>query len=162
MIYTTIDSPLGELLLTGDGEALTGLHIREGRRPVEPAPGTERAPAAFAAAEAQLGGYFAGERWEFDLALDERAGTPFQRQVWNALREIPYGETASYGELAERVGRPTAVRAVGAANGRNPISVIVPCHRVIGTGGSLTGYGGGLERKRLLLELEQSCAALRC
>ena len=154
MIYTTIGSPLGELLLTSDGEALTGLHMQEGRRPAEPAPGAEREPSAFGDAETQLRQYFAGEGTQFDLVLDERAGTPFQREVWNALREIPYGQTASYLELAERVGRPTAVRAVGAANGRNPISVIVPCHRVIGSTGSLTGYGGGVARKRLLLELE--------
>jgi methylated-DNA-[protein]-cysteine S-methyltransferase len=106
----------------------------------------------------QLGEYFAGERTEFDLELDTTPGTEFQRTVWAALREIPYGQTISYAELARRIGRPTAFRAVGLANGRNPISIIVPCHRVIGSGGSLTGYGGGLDRKALLLDLERKLA----
>ncbi len=103
---------------------------------------------------AQLEEYFAGERTSFDIPLAPE-GAPFEREVWRALEEIPYGETVSYGEIARRVGQPTAARAVGTANGRNPIAVIVPCHRVIGADGSLTGYGGGLERKRLLLELER-------
>lgn len=110
---------------------------------------------AFPDAVEQLAEYFAGERTEFDLPL-EMEGTAFQRTVWSALREIPYGETCSYGEIARNIGSPAAFRAVGLANGHNPISIIVPCHRVIGANGSLTGYGGGLERKRLLLDLEKS------
>lgn len=152
--YTTVDSPLGELLLFGDGEALAGVstppkdgsphHIGE-RWVADKAPFTE--------VKRQLAAYFAGELREFDLPLAP-AGTPWQLRVWRALTTIPYGETAGYGELAEELGRPTASRAVGAANGRNPISVIVPCHRVIGANGSLTGYAGGLERKKKLLNLE--------
>jgi methylated-DNA-[protein]-cysteine S-methyltransferase len=105
-----------------------------------------------------LAEYFAGERQEFDVPLDDAAGTEFQRKVWAELREIPYGETISYAELAQRIGQPTAFRAVGLANGRNPISIIVPCHRVVGSGGSLTGYGGGTDRKQLLLDLEAKTA----
>jgi len=108
----------------------------------------------------QLEEYFAGERTIFDIPLAPE-GAPFEREVWRALEEIPYGETVSYGEIARRVGQPTAARAVGTANGRNPIAVIVPCHRVIGADGSLTGYGGGLERKRLLLELERGQGRLQ-
>lgn len=150
--YTTLDSPIGELLLVGDGKALHGLYMQDGRRK-RIQPGWERADEPFAAVAAQLAEYFAGERREFDvpLVLD---GPPFQRQAWQALREIPYGETVSYGEQARRIGQPDAARAVGAANGQNPIAVIVPCHRVIGADGSLTGFGGGLERKRLLLDFE--------
>jgi methylated-DNA-[protein]-cysteine S-methyltransferase len=151
-LYTTVDSPIGELLLTGDGTALHGLYMQAGRRKrIEP--GWERSDGPFAAVAAQLEEYFAGERREFDvpLLLD---GPPFQRQAWHALRDIPYGETVTYGEQARRIGHPDAARAVGAANGQNPIAVIVPCHRVIGADGSLTGFGGGLERKRLLLDLE--------
>jgi methylated-DNA-[protein]-cysteine S-methyltransferase len=146
--YDTIDSPLGELLLVGDGHALTGLHMG-----AAPDAGWRRDPAAFRAAAEQLGAYFAGELREFDLPLAP-LGTPFQRAVWSALRDIPYGRTTSYAELAAAVGRPGAARAVGAANGRNPISIVIPCHRVIGAGGALTGYGGGLPRKRMLLDLE--------
>jgi methylated-DNA-[protein]-cysteine S-methyltransferase len=109
------------------------------------------------AAVRQLREYFAGERRDFDLPL-EPAGTPFQLTVWDALRGIPYAETINYGQLAVRVGNPTASRAVGLANGRNPISIVVPCHRVIGANGSLTGYGGGLDRKRTLLDLERRTA----
>ncbi|SIO84292.1 methylated-DNA--[protein]-cysteine S-methyltransferase [Nocardiopsis sp. JB363] len=152
--YTTMDSPLGELLLFGDGEALAGVSTppkdgsphRVAERWV-----ADRAP--FAEVRRQLAAYFAGELREFDLPLAP-AGTPWQLRVWRALTTIPYGETAGYGELAEELGRPTASRALGAANGRNPISVIVPCHRVIGANGSLTGYAGGLERKKKLLNLE--------
>ena len=107
----------------------------------------------------QLEGYFAGERRSFALPL-RPVGTPFQLEVWRELERVPYGATASYGELACRIGRPAAVRAVGLANGRNPISIVVPCHRIVGAGGALTGYGGGLERKRLLLDLEQGVTAL--
>jgi methylated-DNA-[protein]-cysteine S-methyltransferase len=150
--YTTIDSPLGELLLSGDGERLSRLYMRVGRG-FRIAPGWLRAEQPFAAARGQLDEYFAGERTRFELELDLH-GSEFQRRVWQALRKIPYGETISYGELARRIGDPGGARAVGAANGRNPVSVIVPCHRVIGADGSLTGYGGGLRNKRLLLELE--------
>jgi len=108
----------------------------------------------------QLEEYFAGKRTTFDVSLAPE-GAPFEREVWRALEEIPYGETVSYGEIARRVGQPTAARAVGTANGHNPIAVIVPCHRVIGADGSLTGYGGGLERKRLLLELERGQGRLQ-
>ena len=154
MIYTTIDSPIGELLLAGEDDALCALHM-DGKPSVRWA----RDDGAFPAAREQLAEYFAGHRRDFDLEL-ELAGTPFQREVWAALREIPYGETISYGELARRVNRPWASRAVGAANGRNPVAIIVPCHRVIGSDGTLTGYGGGLERKRTLLELERGVLPL--
>jgi methylated-DNA-[protein]-cysteine S-methyltransferase len=153
MLYDSVDSPIGELLLTGDGHALTGLWMQDAGRPRRPEAGWRRAPAAFAEAARQLHEYFARERTAFELALAP-AGTPFQLRVWAALREIPYGQTTSYGELADRLGQPGAARAVGLANGRNPIAVIVPCHRVIGADGSLTGFGGGLGRKRALLDLE--------
>ena len=153
LLYTDFDSPVGELLLIGDGERLRGLHFQQGRRPVKIGAGWRRAERPFAAIRGQLDEYFAGERSVFELPLGG-AGTPFQRRVWAALAEIPYGETISYGELARRIGKPAAVRAVGLANGRNPISIVVPCHRVIGADGALTGYGGGVERKRYLLELE--------
>jgi methylated-DNA-[protein]-cysteine S-methyltransferase len=155
LMHTTIESPVGDLLLIGDGERVLGLHMQDGRRPGRAAPGSVRSDEPFAEVREQLRQYFAGERREFDLPLAP-AGTPFQERVWRALREIPYGETASYRELAERIGRPTASRAVGTANGRNPVSIIVPCHRVIGASGALTGYAGGVERKRFLLELEGS------
>jgi methylated-DNA-[protein]-cysteine S-methyltransferase len=153
LLYTTLASPIGELLLLGDGSSLRGLYMQEGRKPMALADGWEPAADAFADVSAQLAEYFAGERTSFDVtvAMD---GTPFQGRVWRALRDIGYGETVSYGELARRVGSPAAARAVGLANGCNPISVIVPCHRVIGANGTLTGYGGGIERKRVLLELE--------
>ena len=156
--YTEIDSPLGAILLRGTARGLTGLFMEQHLRGPGAAEraGWTRAEAPFAAARVQLAEYFVGTRTAFDLALDCEAmgGTPFQRRVWTALLDIPYGETISYGELARRVGQPLAVRAVGLANGRNPLSVIVPCHRVIGAGGQLTGYGGGTERKRALLALE--------
>jgi methylated-DNA-[protein]-cysteine S-methyltransferase len=152
--FTVMPSPIGELTLSGDGRALTGVYMElHKRRPPLPV-GAVRDDSALAAARAQLEEYFEGERVEFDLPL-EAGGTPFQRDVWAALREIPYGETISYGELARRIGRPDASRAVGLANGRNPISIVVPCHRVIGASGTLTGYGGGLDRKRFLLEHER-------
>jgi methylated-DNA-[protein]-cysteine S-methyltransferase len=157
-LYATLDSPVGELLLVGDGEALSGLYMQDGPRPVAIARSWRRADQPFAAARDQLRRYFAGELAEFDLALDG-AGTAFQRRVWRALLEIPYGETVSYGELARWIRRPSAVRAVGLANGRNPISIVVPCHRVIGADGTLTGYAGGLERKSFLLGLEAEGAA---
>jgi methylated-DNA-[protein]-cysteine S-methyltransferase len=148
-----VESPIGPLTLTGDGEALSGLYMDVPQRPPPVAPDAIRDDSAFTAARSQLAAYFAGELRVFDLELALR-GTPFQLAVWEALQAIPYGETVSYGELARRLGRPAASRAVGLANGRNPVSIVVPCHRVIGSGGALTGYGGGLERKRRLLELE--------
>jgi methylated-DNA-[protein]-cysteine S-methyltransferase len=147
--FRNIESPIGRLLLTGTGKGLSGLYLHER----EPAPDWIPDDSRLEEAASQLRRYFARELREFDLALD-LDGTPFQLEVWNALRAIPYGETCSYGELARAIGRPAAVRAVGLANGRNPVSIVVPCHRVIGSNGSLTGYGGGLERKKYLLDLE--------
>ena len=153
MQYRTIESPVGPLTLAGDGRRL--MHLWMVDQTHEPSyGGWERNDKAFSDAIDQLDGYFAGERREFDLELD-LVGTNFQRRVWEALLTIPYGETRSYGYIAEQIGSPGASRAVGLANGRNPIGIIVPCHRVIGANGSLTGYGGGLERKRILLELER-------
>ncbi len=152
-IYTTFDSPLGPLLATGDGHALTRLDMQAARRPVAIGAAWRHDDAAFEELRSQLHEYFAGRRRTFELALAP-AGSAFERRVWSALLEVPYGETSSYGELARRIGAPGAARAVGLANGRNPIAVIIPCHRVIGSDGSLTGYGGGLARKRLLLDLE--------
>ncbi|MFC7327965.1 methylated-DNA--[protein]-cysteine S-methyltransferase [Marinactinospora rubrisoli] len=153
--YTLEPSPVGELLLTGDGAALTGLYMRPEKGWAPPPPDWRRDDALFAETRRQLAAYFAGELREFSLPLAP-SGTPFQLRVWRALTTIPYGRTTSYGEIATRLGRPTASRAVGMANGRNPISIIVPCHRVIGANGSLTGYGGGLPRKERLLRLERS------
>jgi methylated-DNA-[protein]-cysteine S-methyltransferase len=153
--FTITDTPVGPMVLTAEDDALTGAHLHEGRHTPAIDPAWERADddLVLAAAADQLAEYFAGERTEFDLPLDMR-GTAFQRDVWTALRTIPYGSTASYGEIASQVGQPGAARAVGMANGRNPIAVIVPCHRVIGADGTLTGYGGGLPRKQWLLALE--------
>jgi methylated-DNA-[protein]-cysteine S-methyltransferase len=157
MLYTTVNSPVGELLLVGDETALRGLHFPNHRHPL--LPGYRSAREQFAAAREQLEQYFAGERREFDLPL-ELDGPAFHRRVWEALLTIPYGETRSYGEIAAQVGDPGSARAVGFANGRNPIAIVVPCHRVIGADGSLTGYGGGLPRKRQLLDLEAGRLAL--
>ena len=159
MLYTRVDSPIGELLLVGDGRALHGLSMLDGPRPPRIATAWERSDTCFAPVRRQLDEYFAGGRPAFELPLT-MAGAPFDQRVWEELRRIPYGETISYGELARRIGHLSAARAVGVANGRNPISVIVPCHRVIGADGSLTGYGGGLERKRFLLELEAGVLTL--
>ena len=153
MRWCEISTPVGRLRLAGDDEGLRGISFQNRFRPVEIAEDSERAREPFREVIAQLEGYFAGDRRGFDLPLAPE-GTPFQREVWSALREIPYGETRSYGEVARRLGRSNASRAVGAANGRNPIPIIIPCHRVIGADGSLTGFGGGLEIKRRLLELE--------
>lgn len=148
--YTVVDTPIGPLLATADySGALTGLWFD---RP--PGEGWLREDATFAALREQVDAYFAGDLRDFDLPLAP-AGTAWQRAVWDALMDVPYGATLSYGELAARLGRPSACRAVGAANGRNPISVIVPCHRLVGSTGALTGYGGGLERKAWLLEHER-------
>ncbi|HME03088.1 MAG TPA: methylated-DNA--[protein]-cysteine S-methyltransferase [Solirubrobacteraceae bacterium] len=148
--YTTLGSPLGELLLLGNEEALQGLYMQDGRKPMRIAPEWQRAARPFADVATQLRAYFERRRVSFDVPLMMH-GTPFERLVWRALQDIPYGETASYGQIARRIGQPSAARAVGLANGRNPISVIVPCHRVIGANGALTGYGGGLERNRELV-----------
>jgi methylated-DNA-[protein]-cysteine S-methyltransferase len=147
-LYETIESPLGELLLAGNGHALTAVHM-DGA----PGAGWRRDPGSLRDAADQLRAYFAGELREFELPLAPH-GTASQQRVWAALRDIPYGRTISYAELAVAVGKPRAARAVGAANGRNPIAIVIPCHRVIGAAGALTGYGGGLDRKRLLLDLE--------
>ena len=152
--FSEMPTPLGTLLLRGDGAVLTGVYMETHRHGPTDHGNTVRDDACFADARAQFAEYFAGQRTEFDLPLDRATGTGFQRRVWRALGEIPYGETISYGELARRIGQPAAVRAVGLANGRNPLSIVVPCHRVVGTGGKLTGYGGGLDRKRHLLDLE--------
>ena len=153
MYYCYLESPIGELLLAGDDDALTMIGFPEGamRRDPEVAWVCDEKP--FADAIRQLNEYFAGERLEFDLPL-RLNGTEFQLQVLEELQRIPYGETKSYGDIAERIGRPKALRAVGAANGRNPIPIIVPCHRVIGSSGDLTGFGGGLDIKEALLRLE--------
>ena len=159
MLYTTLDSPVGELLLSGDGQALHGLYMQEGRTAAAVRADWQRDDDAFTDVRAQLDEYFDGRRTDFDLPL-AMAGSEFQRRVWRALQEIPYGETVSYGEQARRLGPPATPRNVGATNGRNPISIIVPCHRVVGSDGSLTGYGGGLERKRMLLDLEAGALTL--
>ncbi len=152
----TVPSPVGDLVLTAESSHLTGLYLPGQRRPaVMPPASAEPDDALLAAARRQLGEYFAGLRTAFDLPLAP-AGTAFRRLVWDELLRIGFGETTTYRELAARIGRPTAVRATGAANGANPISIIIPCHRVIGSGGALTGYGGGLGAKRFLLDLERS------
>lgn len=153
MLYTYVDTPVGDLLVAGDDAALRVMSFPTGRTRRQPAPDWVEDARPFQAARQQLGEYFAGRRERFDLRL-EPAGTAFQRDVWQELLRIPYGRTRSYAELATRIGRPRAMRAVGSANGANPLPIVVPCHRVIGADGSLTGFGGGLPAKRLLLELE--------
>lgn len=154
--HSYFESTIGRLLLTSDGTALTGLYMEEPK--YGPALDCESrfddAVAPFPETKQQLAEYFAGDRTTFELPL-AMEGTEFQKQVWKALLDIPFGVTMSYGELARKIGKPNASRAVGLANGRNPISIIVPCHRVIGSNGSLTGYGGGLPRKEALLSLER-------
>ena len=160
LYFTTMPSPVGTLTLVASDAGLAAVLWEDDR------PGRVALPAAvsaedhpiLAAATAQLADYFAGTRTAFDLPLDPR-GTPFQRQVWAALATIPYGETRSYAQIAAQIGRPTASRAVGAANGRNPVSIVTPCHRVVGTGGALTGFAGGLAAKDYLLTLERSATA---
>ncbi len=152
--HTEIDSPVGTLTLVADHGLLRGLFMIDQRhRPPTDAFGTEEA-SPFTDVIAQLREYFAGERRDFVLPLAV-PGSPFQRRVWAALQQIPYGETASYGQIAGVIGQPGAARAVGLANGANPIGIVVPCHRVVGADGNLTGYGGGLERKQFLLDLER-------
>jgi methylated-DNA-[protein]-cysteine S-methyltransferase len=150
---STLPSPIGDLLLVSNGEALTGVHMTP-----HPAIMAPQDDALLRGVRDQLLAYFAGELLDFDLPLAPQ-GTPFQHRVWEALRRVPYGTTASYLDIARRIGRPTAPRAVGAANGRNPIAIIVPCHRVIGADGTLIGYGGGLDRKRWLLRHEADVLA---
>lgn len=161
--YTWHPSPIGPLLLVGErrpdgGVTITRLLMEDQKHGVPVGAGWEEDPAAFAGATRQLDEYFAGARRSFDLPLDP-AGTPFQLAVWEQLRTIPAGTTTTYGDIAARVGRPAASRAVGAAIGRNPIAIVVPCHRVVGSNGSLTGFAGGLERKTALLTLEGALPA---
>jgi len=153
-IWTSIDSPIGPLRVTASDAGLTGVYMEQHRHgPVGIDASWRRDDAWFAETRRQLDAYFEGRLHEFDLPLAP-VGTPFQLTVWQALRTIPYGHVRSYAMIATQIGRPTASRAVGMANGRNPLSIIVPCHRVIGSSGALTGYGGGLDRKRALLDLE--------
>lgn len=160
-VNLAVDSPVGPLRLTSDGTHLTGVYFAEHRHAPDDlgaqVPADACPPVLTETAE-QLEAYFAGERTDFDLPL-AAAGTDFQQRVWAVLRTIPYGATWSYGELAAQLGQPGAARAVGLANGRNPISIVVPCHRVVGSDGSITGYGGGLERKQTLLDLERGRSA---
>ena len=158
MKHAVIASPIGPLTLVGDGEALAGLYFDGHLRTPRLTDLGPRDDDGFEAAQQQLGEYFAGTRREFDLELAPR-GSAFEKQVWAMLTKIPYGETRTYGQLAAELGDPGAAQAVGNANGWNPISVIVPCHRVVGTSGGLTGYAGGLTRKRFLLSLEEPPAA---
>ncbi|SDH72705.1 methylated-DNA--[protein]-cysteine S-methyltransferase [Agrococcus jejuensis] len=151
--HAIVDTPVGAITIVAGAAGIQGLYYAEHRPAPDEAGFGDRDDAALADAAEQLRAYFAGERTTFDLALDP-VGTPFQLRVWEALREIPYGETRTYGWIAERIGQPTAVRAVGLANSRNPISIVVPCHRVVGSTGKLTGYAGGLVCKRTLLDLE--------
>ena len=153
MYYCYLDTPIGDLLLAGDEDALSLIGFPKGSMRHDPEPDWIYKEKPFAEARRQLEEYFAGERKEFDLPL-RLNGTEFQVQVLEELLKIPYGETTSYGDIAKRIGRPNAMRAVGAANGRNPIPIIVPCHRVIGSSGDLTGFGGGLDTKEALLRLE--------
>jgi len=154
MTHTTIDSPIGELLLVGEGSTVTAIYTAGQARPDDVVLG-ERDPEAFAQARSQLTEYFAGKRTSFSFDLNPK-GTRFQQSVWAQLREIPFGETATYGEIAQRLGNPNAARAVGLANSKNPISIVVPCHRVIGASGALTGYAGGVQTKAWLLEHERA------
>jgi len=149
MVYTWMESPVGRLLLAADEKGLRKLLFGG-----KPEPGWREDPEALSETVRQLRAYFAGELHDFDLPLAPE-GTPFQLRVWRELRNIPYGQTISYGELARRIGSPNSSRAVGLANGANPISIVVPCHRVIGSNGKLTGYGGGIENKERLLALEK-------
>lgn len=157
MYYCYFDTPIGELLLAGDDDALTMIGFPEGKMRREPEADWIYNEKPFADAIQQLNEYFSGQRKTFDVPL-RLDGTEFQLLVLDELKRIPYGETTSYGDIAARIGRPKAVRAVGAANGRNPIPIIVPCHRVIGAGGDLTGFGGGLGTKEALLRLESEHA----
>ena len=154
IIYTHMDSPLGKILLARNSAGLRHIDFQEEEDPLLPGAGWFNAQEGFDEVLAQLRAYFSGELRHFDLSLAPE-GTPFQLQVWAALQTIPYGETISYAALANKVGRPRAARAVGAANGKNPLPIVIPCHRVIGSDGRLTGYAGGLHLKEALLSLEQ-------
>ncbi len=156
--FTVVASPVGPLTLAGNPDALTTVWF-DGTPPAAAGGDVREDPGPFRGAAAQLEAYFAGERHEFDLVLAP-TGTAFQLSVWRGLLEIPYGETRSYGQLAARLGNPGGSRAVGLANGRNPVAIVVPCHRVIGADGTLTGYAGGMDRKRLLLDLEAGVGSL--
>jgi methylated-DNA-[protein]-cysteine S-methyltransferase len=160
MRWCEISSPVGRLLLAGDAHGLRRIHFQDGPHPLLIPDDWKRADAPFQHAIAQLAAYFVGRLRRFDVTIAPE-GTPFQRAVWSALGEIPYGETVSYGELTRRLGRPNASRAVGAANGRNPVPIIIPCHRVVGANGALTGFGGGLPIKRMLLDLEAEASGQR-
>lgn len=157
MVFSRIPSPIGDLLAVADRGALAALYFNAeralARLRASSGAGIRQAPGEFVALRSQLAAYFAGELRDFDLPLAP-VGSPFEQRVWRELQTIPYGTTTSYGEVARRLGVPNAARAVGTANGRNPIPIIIPCHRVIGSTGGLTGYGGGLARKRHLLDLE--------
>jgi methylated-DNA-[protein]-cysteine S-methyltransferase len=155
--YDYLPTPIGNLLLAADAKGLREVWFETGKHRKEPDPQWQRNAAKVAFAAKQLNEYFAGERQHFELPMHP-IGTPFQVDVWHALAKIPYGATISYGELARRIGQPQAVRAVGAANGRNPLPIVLPCHRVIGADGSLTGFGGGLPTKRFLLSMEDQIA----
>lgn len=155
--YSYYDSPVGSLLLAGDGHAISLISFPGGKAARQPEADWMRRNDAFKALKQQLAAYFAGELTDFDLKLAPQ-GTDFQRAVWEALTKIPYGETCTYGDIALHIGKPEASRAVGAANGQNPLPIVIPCHRVIGSNGSLTGFGGGLECKQFLLKLEQTHA----
>jgi methylated-DNA-[protein]-cysteine S-methyltransferase len=152
--YTYLESPIGTLLLARDADGLQQILFSTDGRPARPDTEWKENPSALDQVVRQLKAYFAGELENFDLSLSPR-GTPFQQRVWSELQKIPYGKTISYGELARRIGNPKASRAVGLANGSNPISIVIPCHRVIGSNGKLTGYGGGLPIKEKLLALEK-------
>jgi methylated-DNA-[protein]-cysteine S-methyltransferase len=156
---TSIDSPLGDLLALSDGDHLTGLYLPDHKGGPTPDASWQTADALFVELRNQLTEYFAGERHEFDVPL-RLVGTPFQQQVWQQLTRIPYGTTITYAELARRIGSPAASRAVGTANGRNPISILVPCHRVVGSSGNLTGYAGGVDKKEWLLGMEREAAGV--
>jgi methylated-DNA-[protein]-cysteine S-methyltransferase len=160
MLHTFCESPFGDLLLVGDGQVVRAIHLpREGQRK-DPGPGSVEDVSAFADARREFGEYFVGSRETFGFAR-EQGGTPFQLRVWAELARIPYGATITYGELARRIGRPKAFRAVGTANGRNALPIVVPCHRVVASDG-LGGFGGGLATKRILLDLERRGLASPC
>lgn len=159
-LYTYCSSPVGELLLAGDGERLQLIGFPAGKARTRHGTDWQRTDSPFGEVKRQLAAYFAGQLQDFDLPLDPQ-GTEFQKSVWLALTKIAYGRTCSYGDIAKAVGKPKASRAVGAANGQNPIPIIIPCHRVIGSTGKLTGFGGGLDAKQTLLALEQRSAPFR-
>jgi methylated-DNA-[protein]-cysteine S-methyltransferase len=158
-VYTYMESPVGALLLAGRADTLEVIRFPGGRMAMAPEPEWRRDDGAFDQAKRQLDEYFAGSRRRFDLRMKPMA-TPFQTRVLTALQRIPYGETRSYKDIAACIGEPNSVRAVGGANGRNPLPIVIPCHRVIGSGGQLTGFGGGLEAKRFLLDHERAHSGL--